>query len=323
MEQVMTQTSLTPVFAKSNRKQIRPSRVKSSIVVEDKIDRYSSIHRMIGPLMATVSKQRRDSRNQGSMMDAKWIRAVVLLFVAGLLVFFVASTTRETSNPALAAGMTDVSDTTVVEVKTAGGMSAGHLAHGSFDGVAYYHCGAHTRPLLRDIILLHGAKFTKEDWKKSTIMGKLCAHGRHSVTALDFPVSADGARLQKILRGLAIGEGLLEPEGNYVVVTPSASGKSIVSWINDGDLDELMETVGLWVPIASPAIDTANVDKLHALREQSWPILALYGDQDPRGKKVSQLLEKEANAKIKEFPGPHPFYFDIPEAFSKYLLENI
>jgi hypothetical protein len=82
--------------------------------------------------------------------------------------------------------------------------------------------------------------------------------------------------LRKVLRGLAFGEEVLQPEGNYVVVTPLASGKAVVDWINQGDHKELVETVGLWIPIASPAIASVDKGKLASLCNQGWPILALY-----------------------------------------------
>jgi len=265
--------------------------------------------------MTTISSARKKSDSNSFHL---WLRGFFLLACCGLLVFFVLSAGTPDND-----GERIPEAAKVVTVKTAGARSTGHLIEGSLNGVDYYHCGAHTDEPERDVILLHGAKFTKEDWKKSRIMDRLCGNGKLSVTALDLPVQADGKTLQKLLNALAVGEGLLSPEGYYVVVTPSASGKSIVDWINTGDLDKLVEMVGLWIPIASPAIETANVDRLHALQQQSWPVLALYGDQDSMGKKVSERLQKELGAKVKEFPGPHPFYFGMAETFSTYLLKEL
>merc|ERR1712226_525747 len=49
-----------------------------------------------------------------------------------------------------------------------------------------------------EILLLHGAKFTKENWKESNILNSLCLKGndaklnrRTRVIAADLPVSAD------------------------------------------------------------------------------------------------------------------------------------
>lgn len=261
------------------------------------------------------------------MLASQWARGCFVLGAFGLLVFLAGSATLSTtssSNPSALVGMTDPSDSTVITVtKSAGGTSAGHVVSDTVNGIAYYHCAAHTHPAVRDVVLLHGAAFTKEDWKKSTIFSKLCANGRLSVTALDLSVSADGRQLQSLLHALAIGEGLLDPEGNYVVVTPSASGKAVVDWINTGDLDLLREQVGLWIPIASPAIVKADLEKLHSLRDKKWPILALYGDKDTNGKQVSQHLGTQAAAKVKEFPGPHPFYLGIPDEFTEYLLKEL
>lgn len=263
------------------------------------------------------------SSNKNSLLEGPWAKGFFVLASFGLLVFFVASASQGTSTATQSiANMEKPVDT--VTVKTAGGSSAGHLMHGTVGDVPYYHCGAAHGEEKRDIILLHGAKFTKEDWKRSTILSRLCgASSRLSVTALDLPVSADAQQLQSVLQGLAVGEGLILPEGNYVVVTPSASGATIVDWINNGDIDDLMESVGLWIPIASPAIQKAKEEQLKLLRKQSWPILALYGDQDMPGKKVSERLQNSAGARVKQFPGPHPFYLEIPEYFVRYLLNEL
>ena len=259
--------------------------------------------------------------------SSRWFKCIFGVGAFCALVFFVASISRETSDPAIVQEiMTQQSaaaDSSISVVKSAGGVSSGHLSHGDVNGVAYYHCAAHTPATTRDVILLHGAKFTKEDWKRSTIMPRLCAHGHLSVTALDLPVNAGATTFQDLLRGLALGEGVLQPEGNYVVVTPSASGHTLVDWINTGDLDELTDQVGLWIPIASPAIASAQADKLQDLKERSWPILALYGDKDARGKKLSEQLKTRAGARVKEFPGPHAFYFDMAESFSKYVQNEL
>ena len=269
--------------------------------------------------MTTVSPSSLNRSNNGS--SSNWLKCTFSVVAFCAIVFFVASISKETSDPAIVQEMTDHSDSSETLVKTAGGASSGHLSKGSVNGIPYYHCASHTPN--RDIILLHGAKFTKEDWKESTIMPRVCAHGHVSVTALDLPVTANAKTLQGLLKGMAMGEGLLQPDGNYVVVTPSASGHTMVDWINTGDLDELTEQVGLWIPIASPAIAKAQVDKLQTLKEKSWPILALYGDQDTRGKKLSEQLQTHAGARVKEFAGPHAFYFDIAEVFSKYFLSEL
>jgi len=265
--------------------------------------------------MTTISSTRTRSDSDSFHL---WIRGFSLLACCGLLVFFVFSAGTPDDG-----GDRIPESPKIVTVKTAGARSAGHLVEGSLNGIDYIHCGAHTDSATRDVILLHGAKFTKQDWKKSKIFDRLCANGKLTVTALDLPVQSDGKALQNLLKALAVGEDLLCPEGGYVVVTPSASGKSIVDWINTGNLDELTEMVGLWIPIASPAIETANVDRLHALQKESWSVLALYGDQDPMGKRVSERLQKEVGATIMEFPGPHAFYFGIAETFSSYVLKEL
>ena len=266
--------------------------------------------------MTTVSKPKSDP---GRFSDSPVARVTFLLISCGLLIYFVGEVFKETVNPSLVAEM---APKTTEMVHTAGAISSGALTDGEVNGVPYYHCAA-AGDDDRDIILLHGAKFTKEDWLSSKILHLLCAHGRVSATALDLSVQSDHKKLLGLLRGLAFGEGLLQPDGNYVVVTPSASGKTMVDWINHGDHDELLENVGLWVPIASPAIANVDEAKLSKLRSQGFSMLAMYGDQDKMGQQVSEKLAQVGGAKVKKFPGPHPFYFDIAEEFTDYLLGEI
>jgi pimeloyl-ACP methyl ester carboxylesterase len=275
-------------------------------------------------MMTTIAKPSGNSTRDPwqKVLDAQgWRGTVILVVCFSLLAYFVATIFQETTDPSLVDQMTQAVSPHANHVVSAGVVSSGHVIGGTVNGVSYDHCAAHTPD--RDIVLLHGAKFTRKDWQTSKIMPLLCAHGYVSVTAIDLPVQADGEALRKVLRGLAFGEGVLQPEGNYVLVTPSASGKAIVDWINQGDHEELVETVGLWIPIASPAIASVDKGKLASLRDQGWPILALYGDKDTRGKEVSEKLANEGGAKVKEFPGPHPFYFDIPKQFSDFLLNDI
>lgn len=271
---------------------------------------------------------RKQNESCAQFLASHWMRGLFVVGVLGVLIFMLvesptANTTPDPSDSMAAETTGDLWEAKNVVIKAGGGTPAGHLISGTVATVAYYHCAAHTHPPVRDVILLHGAKFTKEDWKRSTILSRLCANGKLSVTALDLSVAADGKQLKKMLQALAVGEGMINPEGNYVVVTPSASGKSVVDWINNGDLEELQEKIGLWVPIASPSISAAQVEKLHTLRDDKWPILALYGDEDKRGEELSAKLAAEAKAFVKEFPGPHPFYLDIPEEFSNYLLKRL
>jgi len=123
-----------------------------------------------------------------------------------------------------------------------------------------------TTKIIHEIILLHGAKFTKEDWRSSSILQHLCdptapvlskgddsdegdeenygafsgsfsssssslkaatvAQHQFSVVALDLPVTVDGLQLAHAFESLA-SEGVLSGMP-ATFVTPSASGKGML-----------------------------------------------------------------------------------------------
>ena len=205
--------------------------------------------------------------------------------------------------------------------------------------LSYYHCGetisaSSYSPKDNEIILLHGAKFTKENWVESNILQHLCFkgnddianHGRMSITALDLSVRADGLGLKSAFDSL-VEKGVLSGKP-AVVVTPSASGRSIVSMITSqhppgGQEKEslLEEIVKVWMPVASFAVmSVKNDDVFKAFRESNIPILAMNGDADAKGKDVTAKLVGVANAKGVEMKGGHPCYLDSPTKFEDTII---
>jgi len=184
-----------------------------------------------------------------------------------------------------------------------------------------------------EILLLHGAKFTKENWKDSDILNSLCLKGndnklkrRTSVVAADLHVSADANGIHSAFRSLT--------EANYltgrplVVITPSASGKSVVSLMennandNGAEAGYLSEIVQVWVPVASPAVLSINDENVFSsFKSVSIPVLAINGDKDKMGEKVTDTLVNMVGAKGVELKGTHPVYLDSPEAFVETLFE--
>ena len=98
------------------------------------------------------------------------------------------------------------------------------------------------------------------------------------------------------------------------IITPSASGNTIVDWLSD--TAELEQYVHKWIPVASPAIAQADKDKLNEIGK-SLPILAIHGDQDKAGGRLSNILGTYSHAKVVEIPGKHPCYLDSPDLFVK------
>jgi hypothetical protein len=187
----------------------------------------------------------------------------------------------------------------------------------SVNGVDYYHCPAEREDPI-DLVLLHGAAFTKEDWKTSGILEKLCHVPALTVTALNLNHRGNHKDLKNVLDGLRRSK-VIQTNKPVALVTPSASGYSVVDWISTGSIDELVQYVGYWIPVASPSIKGADETSLKGLNGR-LPILAIYGSKDSGGKAVSERLQSLSGAKAVEISGGHPCYLDSPEDFIKEVL---
>lgn len=192
-------------------------------------------------------------------------------------------------------------------------------------GIPYYYCstadGSSSLPVTSktSLVLLHGAAFTKENWKSSGILDQLCSHGRDlSVAALDLPVSARHDSLRDVLIALEEKNVVSLP---VAIVTPSASGLSVVDWVQNGNVDELPIHINPWIPVACGSVHSLSETEFTSLR--AIDILAVYGDQDFSGNRTSHKLGDFSNAKLVELPGGHPVYLDSPNEFVKELLNYL
>ena len=204
-------------------------------------------------------------------------------------------------------------------------ITTGSVSYGD-KTLPYYHCGplpSQENTDLTELVLLHGAAFTKEDWKTSGIIDMLCDidneedEGNLSISALDLPVSADGKEL-----GLAF-DAL---ESNKIVsgraatfVSPSASGKALTNLAEDKS--ELMRIVKAWIPVATGSVLNTADSTLLQYKESKIPVLAIHGDQDAMGKKVTGKLSKLLDVEGIELSGRHPVYLDSPEEFVQEVMQ--
>ena len=234
-----------------------------------------------------------------------WRRMPVYLTAAGgalILLLFIISSSQSPVEEVKASEMTT--------------MAAG-VFQGSVGGVDYYHCPAERQDPI-DLVLLHGAAFTKEDWKTSGILEKLCHVPKLTVTALDLNHRGNHEDLKKVLDGLRQTK-IIATNKPVALVTPSASGYSVVDWITTGSMDELVQYVGYWIPVASPSIKKADETSLKELKGR-LPTLAIYGSKDSGGKLVSERLQSFSGTKTVEIYGGHPCYLDSPDIFIKEVL---
>ena len=197
----------------------------------------------------------------------------------------------------------------------------------------YYHCGplpttTDNNPNLKELILLHGASGTKEDWKTSGILDMLCDtnneddEGNLSILALDLSVMADGIQLGLAFDAL-VSNGMLSGKP-CTFISPSASGKAIVSlgeMAATASSSLLTKMIKAWIPVASFAVLSASDTTLFQYKHANIPILAIHGDQDSGGKRVTERLQSVANAKGVELEGGHRVYMQSPEKFVQEVMQ--
>ena len=207
-------------------------------------------------------------------------------------------------------------------------------------GIPYYHCSSSTSsssssssssstsPRI-DLVLLHGSRFTKEDWKTSNILQKFCSRDGVAVTALDLSVSAKHEELLTVMDALSSSDS---DGANQLIalpvaglVTPSASGTTVLDGITSGNVATMKQYTRRWIPVAANAVLQYTADQLAAYssQEYNWPILSIYGDRDENGKRSSELLQRAAAAQVVELRGSHPCYLDSPDAFVETVLEFV
>ena len=231
-----------------------------------------------------------------------------------------------------------------------------------YDDLPFLHCGPEYGSLPnpgdgagRELLLLHGAAFRASTWEESGILEGLCLLGKQaaasdasegtvagdlSVTALDLPVSADALYLNQAFKALW-ERGIISGEATYVV-TPSASGSAMMSAASfavskdqDGESSAMVEgqTVDVskilsrmvrgWIPVAAGAVLSASTETINVFSGLKIPILAIYGDQDAKGKDSSDRLAVEAGAWTLELEGRHPCYLDSPNEFIRAVIDFI
>jgi pimeloyl-ACP methyl ester carboxylesterase len=188
--------------------------------------------------------------------------------------------------------------------------SSSEISLGIVNGVPYYQCDqCANNANSMDLVLLHGAAFTKEDWRTSGILGQFCEEV--TVYALDLPVSTNHEGLMGHLN-LMRDAGILSLP--VVLVTPSASGLSITRWLQTGETGLLPNYVATWIPVAAGSISSVT-DSAITLGLVNTPVLAIYGNQDAGGRITSERLGDLVGAQVVELVGRHPVYLDSPNQF--------
>lgn len=202
----------------------------------------------------------------------------------------------------------------------------GEVVFGTAGGIPYVHC--EPAASLVDVILLHGASFTKEVWlnERHMLFANFCKDT--SVTALDLPVSSGNAPLRAVLDAL-VQERVISSSSSetttttrpVVLVTPSASGRTMVDWMMNGNLQLLPQYVKTWVPVASGSIRDASDSQIASI-SGLVQVLAIYGDRDSKaGLYQQRLVDLVEGAVLVELEGGHAVYNWSPDEFVQNILE--
>jgi hypothetical protein len=248
-------------------------------------------------------------------MTANSIRPVHMMGLGVLFGLLYVVSTKQTDEKNSMMGMT----TTPKLIQTG---ALEYSVNGESQSVAYYHCAYRMSPeKSKHLVLLHGAKFTKEDWKTSGIMDTFCENPNLSISAMDLSTSAGHDDLMGMLLAMKDSLKINLP---VALVTPSASGGTITDWMATGDLADLPNFVQKWIPVACGKVETSTEDQLARMaRLVNFEVFAIYGDKDSGGREVTERLEHFVGANTLELKGGHPCYLDSPEEFCSAVVKDL
>lgn len=146
--------------------------------------------------------------------------------------------------------------------------------------------------------------------------------GNLSVTAWDLPVSSDGSDLASAFDAM-VSKSFLSGRA-VTIISPSASGKAMVSLAqmkSANTSNDLTRISKAWIPVAPGSVLSADESAIRQYKLAGIPILAIHGDQDKMGAKVTHKLQVEVDAKGVELEGKHPVYLDSPEEFVQEVMQ--
>lgn len=163
------------------------------------------------------------------------------------------------------------------------------------------------------VLLLHGARFSSETWRKLGTIERLAEAGHH-VVAIDLPGYGSSERspiaTEEFLARLMDELGI----ANAAIVSPSMSGQFSFPLVVTSP-----ERVAGFVPIAPAGIDR-YLDRLEKVKVRT---LVLWGDKDrivPLEKSDALVVAIEGSRRVIFKDASHPCYLDRPEEFHHELL---
>ncbi|KAK1795676.1 hypothetical protein P4O66_001169 [Electrophorus voltai] len=171
------------------------------------------------------------------------------------------------------------------------------------------------------VLLLHGIRFSSENWLNIATLQTLAAAGYRAV-AVDLPGlgQSKAAEAPAPVGHLAPGEFLRQvcealKMVPAVVISPSLSGMYSLPF-----LFQHTQLVKAYIPVAPICTDKFQAEQYNTVKV---PTLIVYGDQDSQLGEVSlRNLSSLANHKVVVMKGAgHACYLDDPETWHKSILE--
>ncbi|XP_048055123.1 protein ABHD14B [Megalobrama amblycephala] len=170
------------------------------------------------------------------------------------------------------------------------------------------------------VLLLHGIRFSSENWLKIGTLETLAAAGYRAV-AIDLPglgqskaaeAPAPVGQLAPAVFLRQVCEGL--NTGPVVIISPSLSGMYSLPF-----LFQHSEQVKAYIPVAPICTEKFSAEQYSSIQT---PALIVYGDQDTQLGEVSlSNLSHLPNHKVVVMKGAgHPCYLDDPETWHKAIL---
>lgn len=171
------------------------------------------------------------------------------------------------------------------------------------------------------VLLLHGIRFSSENWLNIGTLETLAKAGCRAV-AIDLPGLGQSKSAEA---PAAVGE--LAPAGflkqvceklgldSVVVISPSLSGMYSLPF-----LMEHQPAIRAYIPVAPICTDKFTAEQYQTVKV---PTLIVYGDQDVQlGELSLSNLSKLANHRVVVMKGAgHPCYMDDPNTWHRALVE--
>ncbi|KAM9408667.1 putative protein-lysine deacylase ABHD14B [Pholidichthys leucotaenia] len=185
----------------------------------------------------------------------------------------------------------------------------------------YRQCKPASGDVKMSVLLLHGIRFTSENWLKIGTLETLAGVGCRAV-AIDLP---ELGQSKSVKAPAAVGE--LAPASflkqvceqlnliPVVVISPSLSGMYSLPFLH-----QHQDLVRAYIPVAPICTDKFTAEQYQRVKV---PSLIVYGDQDTELGAVSlHNLSNLANHSVVVMKDAgHPCYLDNPETWHKALLD--